>query len=328
MAAMTASEAWDPNYSSKYINTEAGLVVDTERKCIFVNGDRVGLLVDMDTRTMTMSRNGTPIPALVFEGLPDKVHIAATVGANHDHTCTVRLVQAEEDHTLLAGSTASAGTAARAAASAASRAAAAPPPTNTAAPCVRTGTIIRILRTPVPRRPTQVMMHLTIAEDHHDRLWIIASEAPKMSKEVEIVALPRGRLGEGVLEVGKRVQFQPSINEPVPKRPGPFSKGGVQMEGDDRLAFGTDFLLLDDRHGGIVMDADATGICVSYVTHGEGVKLDLPVAPAPNRAAADAYNALGLEEGKLMTFELIFADPLADNPRALAANLGSPDDDD
>ena len=40
--------------------------------------DRVGLLVDMDARTLTILRNGEPIHAsLVFDGLPELVYVAA-----------------------------------------------------------------------------------------------------------------------------------------------------------------------------------------------------------------------------------------------------------
>ena len=33
----------------------------------------------MDERTMTILRNGEPVPSLFFEGLPDEVFVAATV---------------------------------------------------------------------------------------------------------------------------------------------------------------------------------------------------------------------------------------------------------
>ena len=45
----------------------------------FNSGDRIGLLVDMDARTMTMLRNGTPIPSLVFHNLPEEVFVATTL---------------------------------------------------------------------------------------------------------------------------------------------------------------------------------------------------------------------------------------------------------
>ena len=47
--------------------------------CVFVQGDTIGLNVDMDARSFTMLRNGTPIPSLVFENLPAKaLYVAAT----------------------------------------------------------------------------------------------------------------------------------------------------------------------------------------------------------------------------------------------------------
>ena len=49
------------------------------RPCVFDYGDRIGLLLDMDARTLTMLRNGTPIPSLVFDNLPDEpLYVAAT----------------------------------------------------------------------------------------------------------------------------------------------------------------------------------------------------------------------------------------------------------
>ena len=60
---------------------------------IFLNGDTVGLLVNMDARTLTIHRNGTPIPSLVFEGLPERVRIAATLD---DTDSEVRIVHADE----------------------------------------------------------------------------------------------------------------------------------------------------------------------------------------------------------------------------------------
>ena len=48
--------------------------------CVFVAGDRIGLLVDMDAHTLTMLRNGTPIPSLVFDNLPhEDLYVAVTV---------------------------------------------------------------------------------------------------------------------------------------------------------------------------------------------------------------------------------------------------------
>ena len=58
---------------------------DPEKEWVFESGDRVGLDVDMDARTMTMLRNGEPVPSLVFEGLPDEVFVAGTHSAG---TCT------------------------------------------------------------------------------------------------------------------------------------------------------------------------------------------------------------------------------------------------
>ena len=48
-------------------------------KRVFLAGDRVGLLVDMDARTLTILRNGEPIPSLVFTDLPAQVYLAATL---------------------------------------------------------------------------------------------------------------------------------------------------------------------------------------------------------------------------------------------------------
>ena len=49
-------------------------------QCVFVAGDRIGLLVDMDAHTLTMLRNGTPIPSLVFDNLPhEDLYVAVTV---------------------------------------------------------------------------------------------------------------------------------------------------------------------------------------------------------------------------------------------------------
>lgn len=57
---------------------------------VFSQGDRVGLLVDMDARTLTFLRNGTPIHAsLVFHNLPDQVYVAATPA---DEGSSVRFV--------------------------------------------------------------------------------------------------------------------------------------------------------------------------------------------------------------------------------------------
>ena len=45
--------------------------------CVFLSGDRVGLIVDMDAHTLQVARNGTPIPSLFFTGLPRELHVAA-----------------------------------------------------------------------------------------------------------------------------------------------------------------------------------------------------------------------------------------------------------
>lgn len=58
---------------------------------IFLPGDRVGFLVDMDARTLTMLRNGEPIhESLVFDGLPNPIYVAATPFC--DHGSQVRFV--------------------------------------------------------------------------------------------------------------------------------------------------------------------------------------------------------------------------------------------
>ena len=58
------------------------------QKRMFVNGDRVGLLVDMDARTMRVFINDTLVPDLVFDGLPSPLSVAATPyndDVTHDH---------------------------------------------------------------------------------------------------------------------------------------------------------------------------------------------------------------------------------------------------
>ena len=45
---------------------------------VFLLGDRVGVHVDMDARTLVMHRNGVPIPGLAFGGLPAEVYLCAT----------------------------------------------------------------------------------------------------------------------------------------------------------------------------------------------------------------------------------------------------------
>ena len=54
-------------------------------------GDKIGLLVDMDKRTMEIHRNGVPVPGLVFANLPDEVYVVACPLYK---ACTVRLVGA------------------------------------------------------------------------------------------------------------------------------------------------------------------------------------------------------------------------------------------
>ena len=54
-------------------------VINVYKPFIWQNGDRLRLVVDMDLRTLTIHRNGKAVPGLVFEGLPDEVHIAATL---------------------------------------------------------------------------------------------------------------------------------------------------------------------------------------------------------------------------------------------------------
>ena len=50
----------------------------SSRHVLFVSGDRIGLLVDMDARTLTILRNGVPIPSLVIDGLPRDLYVAVT----------------------------------------------------------------------------------------------------------------------------------------------------------------------------------------------------------------------------------------------------------
>ena len=49
---------------------------------LFNPSDRIGLQVDMDKHTMTLLRNGTPIPALVFDNLPAEVYVAVSLEHN------------------------------------------------------------------------------------------------------------------------------------------------------------------------------------------------------------------------------------------------------
>ena len=48
---------------------------------VFIAGDRIGLQMDMDAHTLTILRNGTPIPTLFFDNLPSgkEMYIAATL---------------------------------------------------------------------------------------------------------------------------------------------------------------------------------------------------------------------------------------------------------
>jgi hypothetical protein len=69
------------------IMTEAGRV-------IFFAGDRVGLLVDRDARTLTMLRNGEPIPSLVFDNLPAGSLFVAATPFHRSLNSSVRIVRA------------------------------------------------------------------------------------------------------------------------------------------------------------------------------------------------------------------------------------------
>ena len=60
---------------------------------IFSNGDRVGLVVDMDDRTMEVLRNGEPIPGLVFTDLPETG--VFVVASPFNNGATVRFVDEE-----------------------------------------------------------------------------------------------------------------------------------------------------------------------------------------------------------------------------------------
>jgi hypothetical protein len=60
---------------------------------VFVSGDRVGLLVDMDFRTLTILRNGEPIPSLVFDNLPSgELYVGVVPFSYEGGVTTVRLV--------------------------------------------------------------------------------------------------------------------------------------------------------------------------------------------------------------------------------------------
>ena len=68
---------------------KCALVENDSEPHVFLAGDKIGMELDMDARTLTMLRNGTPIPSLVFDTLPEQVHVAATVD---DEDSEVRLV--------------------------------------------------------------------------------------------------------------------------------------------------------------------------------------------------------------------------------------------
>lgn len=64
----------------------------SQQRGLFVRGDRLGLLVDMDERTLTFHRNGDPIPSLVLGGLPEEVYVVATP---YNTGSRVRIVQSD-----------------------------------------------------------------------------------------------------------------------------------------------------------------------------------------------------------------------------------------
>ena len=57
---------------------------------VFRDGTRVGLFVDMADRTLTIYRDGTPIPGLTFKGLPAEVYVGATLD---DREASVRIIK-------------------------------------------------------------------------------------------------------------------------------------------------------------------------------------------------------------------------------------------
>lgn len=69
-------------------HAEVPPIAKGERNRVFRNNDVVGLLVDMDARTLTMFVNGRLIPGLVLGGLPDLVYICATP-FNDDASATI-----------------------------------------------------------------------------------------------------------------------------------------------------------------------------------------------------------------------------------------------
>ena len=82
--------------SSRHTATAAPAMMnipdDAEEACLPPSsrvGNRVGLLVDMDARTMTVLVNGTAIPSLVFDNLPAQMYVAVTLD---DNGSSVRLV--------------------------------------------------------------------------------------------------------------------------------------------------------------------------------------------------------------------------------------------
>lgn len=57
---------------------ESRTVADRGYNWVFACGDRVGLVVDMNARTLVIYRDGKPIPGLTFTGLPEEVYVCAT----------------------------------------------------------------------------------------------------------------------------------------------------------------------------------------------------------------------------------------------------------
>ena len=98
------------------------------QKRMFVNGDRVGLLVDMEAHTMRVFINDTLVPDLVFDGLPSPLSVAATP-YNDDVTLTIKCISPGDWPTaVVTAAEAEGAAAAPAAAPAAVAPAAAPPP--------------------------------------------------------------------------------------------------------------------------------------------------------------------------------------------------------
>ena len=65
------------------------------QKRMFVNGDRVGLLVDMEAHTMRVFINDTLVPDLVFDSLPSPLSVAATP-YNDDVTLTIKCISPDD----------------------------------------------------------------------------------------------------------------------------------------------------------------------------------------------------------------------------------------